>query len=269
MRPSSRWMIALAVISLAGCASDTPRNQSFPLTRHEAHLAIERMHADLWPLPRPVIVLGGIHDPGLVASHIADVIRDSVPDRSQVVDLSFFGDLTFDDCATKLIRFVDETFPNITSDSETIEVDVVAFSMGGVVARFAASDAYAKASGRRLNIARLFTISSPHDGADLADWPTLDDRVKDMRKGSAFLATLNSESLAPIHRYELFTYVRLKDGVVGEEHAAPPDMSAWWVPSGFSFAHLGAGHDERILADILRRLRGEQPFTTSPPAPLP
>jgi hypothetical protein len=33
--------------------------------------------------------------------------------------------------------------------------------------------------------------------------------------------------------------------------------------------HLTVQEDPRILADIARRLRGEEPFTHAPPAPLP
>jgi hypothetical protein len=153
-----------------------------------------------------------------------------------------------------------------------VEVDVIAFSMGGIIARYAASDGYATAHGRRLRIVRLFTVASPHTGATLADLPTLDARVRDMREGSPFLLRLNSEesTTAPAQqRYELYTYVRLEDGVVGEQHAAPPGVTPWWVPSGFTLSHILGGHDKRILADILRRLRNEEPFSTLPASPLP
>jgi hypothetical protein len=175
--------IALCCMSLAGCGSDTPMNPSFPLTRSVAEGALDQMDSDPRALPRPVIVLGGILDPGFVAPHIADVIRDAVPDRTQVFDVSFFETRTFDACADKLVRKIDERFP---SDDQhlTTEVDVVAFSMGGLVARHAASDGYASTHARRLHMNRLFTISTPHQGADLADLPTFDQRVKDMREGS-------------------------------------------------------------------------------------
>ncbi len=259
---------AIAALSaLSGCSAERPVNPSFPLTRETAHQAIAQMQHDAKALPHPVVVLGGIHDPGFAPAHIADVVRDSVPDRTQVIDVAFFGTLTFDSCAEKLIHEIDASFPG-TANAATAEVDVIGFSMGGLVARYAASDAYFAKSGRRLRIARLFTISTPHAGADLADLPTFDQRAEDMREGSAFLATLNATRPAE-ETFEVFAYVRLHDGVVGEEHAAPPGQTAWWVPSGFTLAHTLAGRDERILADILRRLRDEEPFATSPPAPLP
>lgn len=271
--------IGLAVIALAACSAERPVNPSFPLSTRDAKLALKQMQRDQKPLPRPVIVLGGIHDPGFAPSHIADVIRDSVPDRTQIIDIAFFSNLSFDDCADNVIEDVEEAFPD-DDPASTIEVDVVGFSMGGIVARYAASPQYAAKSGVRLRIARLYTISSPHTGAELADLPTFDSRAKDMREDSTFLKSLNGDdendspddpgrSAGADAPYEIIAYVRLHDGVVGAEHAAPPGATAWWVPSGFTMAHTFAGHDQRILADILRRLRGEQPFTIEPPAPIP
>ena len=63
---------------------------------------------------------------------------------------------------------------------------------------------------------------------------------------------------------------RIGDTMVGEENTAPPGQVAWWVPNrAFEPAHLLAFGDPRIHADILRRLRGEQPYTTEPRAPWP
>jgi hypothetical protein len=64
--------------------------------------------------------------------------------------------------------------------------------------------------------------------------------------------------------------VRLNDGWIGESHAAPPGRTAWWVSTPFlEESHAGVVSDPRILADVARRLRGEEPFTHDPPAPLP
>jgi hypothetical protein len=64
--------------------------------------------------------------------------------------------------------------------------------------------------------------------------------------------------------------VRLGDGIVGARYAAPPNTAPRWVPTPpLGDSHNGASKDPRILADILRRLRGESPITTTPQAPLP
>src|SRR5205814_7120526 len=62
----------------------------------------------------------------------------------------------------------------------------------------------------------------------------------------------------------------LGDTVVGPQYAAPTGRTPWWVPDRpGEFAHVGTMTDPRILADALRRLRGEKPWTTDPPASLP
>jgi hypothetical protein len=86
-----------------------------------------------------------------------------------------------------------------------------------------------------------------------------------MRRGSAFLAELDDQLASA--SYELYTYARLGDMIVGVENAAPPGMDPWWVANPpLGLAHLGAPHDPRILADILRRLRGEPALATRPAA---
>jgi len=63
--------------------------------------------------------------------------------------------------------------------------------------------------------------------------------------------------------------IGLKEGdtVVGPQYAAPTGRTAWWVPNPpGELAHVGAMTDPRILSDVLRRLRGEKPWTTHPPA---
>ncbi len=75
---------------------------------------------------------------------------------------------------------------------------------------------------RRLRIARLMTISTPHRGAAMAALPTIESRVRDMRAGSAFLCALDDCEAG----YELVPYCRLNDWIVGEENAAPPGREA-------------------------------------------
>jgi hypothetical protein len=68
--------------------------------------------------------------------------------------------------------------------------------------------------------------------------------------------------------YELYPYVCKGDWIVGEEYAAPPGREPLWL-AGHRFQlgldpHRGSWYDPRILADICRRLRGEEPFSTAP-----
>ena len=274
----SRLHLLLLFIGLAGCSADRPLNPSFPLKMADAKTAWTQMESDPKPLARPVVVLGGIYDPGFVAEHVAHELGEIASPDSRIISLTFFEIHTFDHCAEKLIDAVDREFP--TDDpAQTVEVDVVAFSMGGLVARWAAAERHvdqfhiSETSGspsaeqhcRRLRIARLFTIGTPHRGASLAWVPTFDQRVIDMRSDSAFLARLNGLERG----YEVIPYARLGDAVVGADNSAPPGQNAWWLARSFTLSHLLAGHDVRILADIARRLRGEEPFSIEPAAPLP
>ncbi len=263
-RRSGAWL-AVTLLS-CGCTVGPP-NPSLPMTKGEARAALNAMRREPRPIARPVVILGGLHDPGFDGSALAGTIRKISAPGGQVIALNF-GKLstgTFDGCREYVISAVERAFGPGTA-GETVEVDVVGYSMGGLVARHAArprSD-----GGKRLKVRRLFTIATPHRGARLATLPTLDSRAADMRFGSEFLRSL--ELAMPGADYEIFPYTRTNDWIVGEENTAPPGRDPWWVPvAAISFSHLGATTDPRIVADIARRLRGEAPFAANSPAPLP
>ncbi|MDY7110120.1 MAG: hypothetical protein SYC29_15925 [Planctomycetota bacterium] len=255
-------MLSTVLALLAGCAADRPLNPSFPLTVAAARQALWQMQADPKPLQRPVLVLSGIHDPGLVAASLGNRLRRITTEDATIETISFFGTDTFDACRARLLDRAEAMAGSGEGGGLAGEVDVVAVSMGGLVARYAAMAR--PEDERKLRIRRLFTISSPHRGASMASLPTLDRRIVDMRSGSAFLLALDA-ALEKAH-YELLCYVRLGDAIVGASNAAPPGRRAWWVQPGASLAHLWAHEDRRIVADIARRLRGEAPFTRLPPA---
>lgn len=256
----------LAAGLLCGCAAGPP-NPSFPVTRGEARAAIRAMRRDPRELERPVVILGGLHDPGFDGSSLAGTLRTVAPPGAPVISLTFWKLSTgsFDGCREYVVEAVERAFGS-GPDGETVEVDVVGYSMGGLVARHAARPR--TDGGRRLRIHRLYTIATPHRGARLAALPTLDSRAADMRPGSDFLRAL--DEAMPQAGYDIVAYTRTNDWVVGEENSAPPGQDPWWVPVGpFAMSHLGAAADPRIVADIARRLRGEPPLAAEPPAPLP
>lgn len=273
-----RVCLTTGLIWTAGCQTDKLTNPSFPLSVADAKSDLKRMTGQPKPLARPVLALGGFVDPGFAADDLARRIRQHTGD-DRVISVAFAFASTFDDCSDRIIQQLEKAFPSDRAN-ETIEVDVVAVSMGGLAARWAAApaakpsvestsgDAPRTRQQKRLRIARLFTISTPHRGAKLATLPTLEQTQIDMRAGSTFLEQLN-DALASAE-YELFTYVRLEDAIVGADNAAPPGRTPWWVPNRLmQGAHLFASTDPRILADILRRLRNETPCANDPPAPLP
>ena len=166
---------------------------------------------------------------------------------------------------------VEDAFPS--SDlNYTTPVDVIGISMGGIAPRYAARrDPLSPSKLKRLNIVRLFTISSPHRGATLADIHLAVSRLQlDMRPGSRFIERLNSPVDPLEHLYSIYAYVRLNDQPVGVDNAAPPGQTPWWIGDlPGSSTHSMAFRDPRIIADIALRLRGEAPFATDPAAPLP
>jgi hypothetical protein len=254
-----------SALCMAGCTSSIQSaNPSFALEVPAAKAALDEMHAHPKPLVRPVVVIGGIYDPGFQSSSMAAEVRKIAGDDAPVLHITCALDGTFDRCAQRIIADVNKAWPSVDPQN-TVEVDVIGFSMGGLVARYAASEDSAEKLGCRLHVNRLFTVSSPHQGASLAVVPTFDQRVIDMRCDSDFLARLNAEPIA----YQLIPYARLGDKVVGEENAAPPGQVAWWLPKQGLASHMMAAHDPRILADIARRLRDEAAYTTEPRTPIP
>jgi hypothetical protein len=290
----SSAVIALAAILAAGCAA-RPKgvNSSFPLTAEAARADLARIARDRRPLDRPVVVLGGFADPGLGGWVVGAELRRYVRDE-RIVTVSFVFCDSFDACRRRVIDAVDRAFP--TDDpNQTVEVDVIGLSMGGLVGRYCAADfgtpvgemapsdstsspltpaLSLKGRGsnapRRLRVHTLFTASSPHLGAVRAErLPKVMRMQEDMTPGSEFLRRLEEAENRAAPR-EIVPYVRAGDDVVGAANAAPRGRVAWWVPNPpGEFAHVGAMTDPRILADVLRRLRGEKPWTNEPPAPLP
>lgn len=274
-----RVLILLPAVSLLslGCAGG-PINPSFPLSVSKAGTALRQMAQSPKPLPRPVVIVGGYLDPGIAPAALKSRLQPLLKDeRILMVPLPFCA--TFDDCREDILAAVERAYPS--DDPEwTAEVDVIGISMGGLAARHAAAPPPRSGSNRgrdakRLRIVRLFTVSTPHRGALLAGVPTFHKLVQDMRQGSSFLQALDKAVEPPVTdadaAYEIYPYVRRHDGWIGESNAAPPGWAAaWWVPNQpFQDSHIGGCTDPRIIADIARRLRGETPFTLTPPAPLP
>ncbi len=264
-------LLALAATPLTGCLA-RPVNPSFSPTAAHAKQIIRDLRRQPGVLDRPVVTCAGWADPGFASAHLAKQVRQAFARANdQVLGVNFVGRYRFDTCRDKLIAAVDAAFP--TDDPHwTTEVDVIAFSMGGLVSRYAASavadDPDQPTTRRRLKIRRLFTISTPHRGATMARVPTFEPRVIGMRPGSDLLAHL--DAAWPARRYVLIPYTRLYDPVVGTARTAPPGLTPWWVaPPPLARSHQEAYRDPRIVADVLRRLRGAPPLGTPPPTPLP
>lgn len=252
--------LAAAALAAGGCSMPrrTP-NPSFAVTRDAARADLARMRAEPVELARPVVFLSGIGDLSISSGALEKAIRPTV--LGSFAELHFFDEFTFEGSRQKLLREVAAQLG--TTVDALPEVDVVAFSMGGLVARDAAIP---DAAGRRLPIRTLFTVSSPHEGARLAGVPFGVPQGADMCPTSDFIDRLRRTP----RDYELVCYARLDDVTVGEEFAAPEGEPLWWVPTpSGEWAHMAAFDDPRIQADIARRLRREAPHATLPATPLP
>lgn len=249
-------------------------NPAFPLTSADAEADVDRMEDQPRELARPVVVLAGWADPFFASAYWKDALVDVGVPREQILPLAFFFNRTFDGCRERVVEAVQQRWPSDDPD-QTVEVDVIAFSMGGLIARLAAAPALdPQRDPRRLAVRRLFTICSPHRGAKVAklapDPLMFDRRIVEMKPGSPTLAYLDQQRAQPDQDYTLVAYARTGDWVIGDLRSAPPGETAYWVPTPFLHRpHQEAYRDARIEADILRRLRGEEPWTTAQPAPWP
>jgi pimeloyl-ACP methyl ester carboxylesterase len=261
-----RCITIVVLLMIAGCATSTPVNPSFPISPEHAREILTVDSTYPRPLKRPLVIIGGFLDPGIAQLVLTHDFKQYTHDN-RIIGVSL--GLSFDpDVYRKLIiEAVDKAFP-ATDPIHTTEVDVIGYSMGGLAARYSA---ITPAPGRRLKIARLFTVASPHRGARTVEQIpfNLVPLQKQMRPGSAFLNSINN-SADPGGVFPVYSYVVLGDRVVGASYASPPGQNPWWVSAPvFPSSHDDALFDPRIRADILSRLRGDDPLSHDPPTPLP
>jgi hypothetical protein len=241
-------------------------NPALPLDRDTAKAELAAMADDPRPMRRPVVLLNGWGDWGGNVSRLRDRYVEATGDE-RIVKVSFPFAMTYEGCRDKVIKAVEKAFPSDDPD-ETIEVDAVALSMGGIVAVYAASPPEQGSTRKRLNLHTLYTISSPLRGAQAALAPAPDPMLIAMNPLLPFMATIRR--MQTERDYAIVPYVRLGDGIVGFHNAAPPGQTPYWLSNGpLQDAHNQALKDDRVHADILRRLRGETGYTTGAPAPPP
>lgn len=250
----------------ASCIDVPEPNPDFPLTAHAARLEITRMESAPAALARPVVILSGYRAPAFPAEDLASKLRKATgAGKDEIIAISYgdLGDIP------SVLRYADaeirRRLPGVDAGGE---VDLVGISMGGLISRALAggvgSSARPGPSGDRsvpaggLNVRRIFTLGTPHRGALLAEKIAPDPAAVDMIAGSDFLNELDAAIESA--RYELICYARLRDGWVGATRTAPPAHEPIWASGRLLFTHLTNHQDERLLADLARRLRGEEPL---------
>ncbi len=255
--------VAMPLTAIPGLLPRRTHNPDFEVSPPDLASAVSDMRAEPVRLERPVLVLSGWRSPALVSLAMAERLAVMTSGRSE--DFFPLAYPLSGDIREIVRRVANETASKYPGESSerTAEVDVVAHSMGGLVARAGACGMIQGAP--RLRIARLFTLGTPHRGAKLARAIAPDAAAKAMRPGSSFLAELD-ERLADAE-FELTCYAHLNDRWVGATHCAPPGMEPIWTAGTRAFSHFSVTEDRRILADIARRLRGETPLAQGPSKP--
>jgi hypothetical protein len=261
---------------LTGCiALPSPNDPARAVTRDSAATDLAALYNDPRPLARPVVVLGGYRTLGIHAAPLVAKLRRGTSNKSDDFLYLYYPLTTnFDQLADYVVAEVEKKWPS-ADPKQTVPVDVVGVSMGGLVARWAAlpplervrnkEDSPAQGA-KRLNIVRLFTFSSPHRGAILAEKVHIDPAARDMCSGSPFLDVLDERRSA--HPYELVCYAQEGDNIVGATRAAPPGEDPIWSEGTILFSHISAVENPIFVTDICKRLRGEKPLVTphGPPA---
>ena len=132
----------------------------------------------------PVVLVHGLHDTERVFRRMSAWLRQRGFDVYAINLSPNNGDAPLEDLAAQLRTFIESRF------GAHQPLDLVAFSMGGLVARY-----YLQRLGGIERVTRFIAISSPHRGTRTA-YLRNNPGARQMRPGSAFLADLNRDAEA-------------------------------------------------------------------------
>lgn len=240
-------------------------NPAFPVTMAEAKDDIARMRANPVSLDRPVVVLAGYRSWPMLAQGVRYKLYGITSGKpADFLAISYMFESDIETIAGIVARKVEERWPSDVP-GETTEVDVVGISMGGLVARTASLPLGDLPGGdeprsKRLKIGTLYTMGTPHLGAILAERVAPDRAARAMKPGSEFMTYLNERTGS--HDFEIVPYAHLNDTWVGALNAAPPGQQPIWTGGTHVWSHFSITTDDRIMADLSRRLRGEEPIAS-------
>lgn len=232
------------------------RNPDFHLEDAALEADLARMARDRKALERPVVILGGWHSPGVANWSVESVLRPHTSGRADdFLSITYPLKMSVGSAAEAAVRAVRE------HGLWERELDIVGVSMGGVIARGLAAGVFGHGEPR---VRRIFTIATPHRGAKVARVAMVDRCTWELRPGSKLITGLNQRNGRAGEGPELVCYGALRDWWIGARNTAPPWMQPHWidVPPGLGrlCSHFAINHDRRVLVDIARRLRGEEPI---------
>ncbi|MEM0984370.1 MAG: hypothetical protein AAGI17_10515 [Planctomycetota bacterium] len=224
-------------------------------TADEVAGAEQRMIADPVSLPRPVLVLAGWRAWPMQVHALSQRLGELTGDPTRFHPVAYPGAGSVEKAADRVLAETQDKFGR-----HLRSIDVVAISMGGLVARYLGTPEWLGGHETPLPIRRLYTLGTPHAGAKLADTIALDTASRQMRPGSAFLSRMN-EAL-PSCGFELTPYAVLNDTWVGAKNSAPPGWAPIWTRGSAFMSHFIASTQPAIIADVALRLRGEAPLAS-------
>ena len=203
------------------------------LLEADAEVALADPHGELER--RPVVLVHGIHDTARSMEPMAAWLRER---GWQVHTLSLTpndGRVGLDVLAEQLHQFVDKSF------SPDTKLDLVGFSMGGLVSRY-----YLQRLGGAERVERFVTISSPHHGTWWAYLHWGAGGVQ-MRPGSAFLQDLNEDGrwLEQVQVTSLWTPLDLMIVPALSSHLEGAQERQCWV-----FAHPLMVLQSNVLKEV-------------------
>lgn len=201
------------------------------------------------PLDRPVVVIAGFADPGLYAALVArELCRLTSRTKPDFIlpTINPFADIT--QSGARVAAQVRSRLATRGLDPDS-PVDMVGMSMGGLVARTSGSGLI----DEPLKIRNLFTLGTPHRGAQIADTISPSTASDQMRPGSDFLQRLDSHPV-PEHTH---CFTMQGDKVIGPDSGVARGATEYRLPGRPGEDHLHIMADPLALMHIARLLRHE------------
>ncbi|MEM6313434.1 MAG: hypothetical protein AAF743_05080 [Planctomycetota bacterium] len=245
-KPGGYAALVWSVVLFASVGCSTTQPTGFALDAKSAEQRLVELRKNPVPLDRPVVILDGFLDPGFGSLSYRNELTQVTGDE-RVLRVTYVTASSIAECAERALDEIDAAFPGEA-------VDVIGISMGGVVA-FHVADA------GRVEVARIFTLSSPLRGARMANLPTWLGLQRDLRPDSDATAALPGmiERFAGTRVH----YAGVTDQTVRVDEAAPPGETAHVLPNNgmARWGHTGVIRDPRVRLDIFLRLRNQPPIT--------
>ena len=139
-------------------------------------------------MENPVLLLPGYTDSEADLTTLAAYLWDAGFQVHPFGPRPSDGSVLLEDLAAQLQAYIDLTF------GPDQPVDLVAFSMGGLISRW-----YVQKLGGAERVQRLITLATPHNGTIFAYLPVNSPGLRQMQPESAFLTELNQD-LSPLAR---------------------------------------------------------------------